>query len=505
MNTGRSHLLASDTTHFLADHGPAFFWCSVFLLIVAALHFFFPPFLEGDVPYHAAVGRLIREHGILYAFPWTPFSWLADNYADDRLLFHLLYVPVARLDWITSARIVGILAGTAILVALYLVFRVERIPFAGLWALLPLACSVLFVSRFLLIRPHLLSIALAIVFLWAAVRGRFLILAGVSFLYPLAYIAFWQIPCLLLIAAETARCLAREPVRWKPAVVTAAGIAVGIAVHPNALNLLAYNWIVMVDVLFRNAWLEPVGFDMGSELRPLPLGGWVQSLSISVFMTAAAAAYGWRERRRDTASLAFALAALGFCVLTVRSSRFTEYFVPFSVAAFAFASRSVTWRPLAPALVSVSLVYTVLVGYRTFSSWTEWVNPMPPETASALQQRIPPGSQVFTLNWGNTGLLLLALPERYFIVALDPTLFYLKDPKLYRLWYRITHEPVPELADTIRQNFGARYVIVYNPSSIRSFNYQLSSEPGVRMLLNSEKWLLFDLGSPPPAHSTGEG
>ena len=35
----------------------------------------------------------------------------------------------------------------------------------------------------------------------------------------------------------------------------------------------------------------------------------------------------------------FALAALGFCVLTLRSARFAEYFVPFSVAAFATASR----------------------------------------------------------------------------------------------------------------------------------------------------------------------
>jgi len=132
------------------------------------------------------------------------------------------------------------------------------------------------------------------------------------------------------------------------------GIAVGIVVHPNALNLVAYNWIVMVDVLFKNTWLAPVGFDMGSELRPYPLGGWVQGLCVSVLMTIAAAVYGWRHRREDVALLAFALAAIGFSVLTMRSVRFAEYFVPFSALAFALASRFVAWRYLAPTIFSLS-------------------------------------------------------------------------------------------------------------------------------------------------------
>lgn len=495
-NHDPGHLLP-ETKRFLENHRSVIGWCLVFLLVAGGLQFYFFPFVEGDVPYHVAVGKLIRKNGILHAFPWTPFSWLSDRYADDRLLFHLLYVPFADLDWVTAARIVGTLAGAIILTALYLVLREERIRFAGLWALVPLTSSILFVSRFMLVRPHLLSIALALVFLWAAARGRLAILAAVSLLYPLTYVAFWQLPLLLLVAAETARVFARRPVRWKPAAAVVSGIAVGIAIHPNTVNLLTYNWIVMVDVLFKNTWLAPVGFDMGSELRPYPLGGWVQGLVASVLMTIGAAVYGWRHRGEDVALLAFALAAIGFCVLTMRSARFAEYFVPFSAVAFALASRFVAWRYLAPAIFSLSLIYTMLVGFPTFSSWTKKTNPMPREIASALQARIPPGSQVFTASWYSTGLLMLALPDRYFIVALDPTLFYLKDPERYRLWYRITHEPSPGVAEIIRQTFGARYVIVHNPRTMARFNYQLSSEPRVRMLLQSDRWLVFDLGPSP--------
>ena len=52
---------------------------------------------DADTAYHAAVGRLIAEHGFLKAFPWTTMSWLADHYADKELLFHLLFVPLTGL------------------------------------------------------------------------------------------------------------------------------------------------------------------------------------------------------------------------------------------------------------------------------------------------------------------------------------------------------------------------------------------------------------------------
>jgi hypothetical protein len=456
--------------------------------------------MDTDTPYHAAVGKLIREHGILHSFPWTPFSWLSDRYADDRLLFHLLFVPFAGRDWVTASRIVGTLAGAGILTALYLLFRAERVRFAGVWALLPLTASLLFIFRFLLVLPHLLSLALAPVFLWAAARGRLAAVAVVSFIYPWTYVAFWQLPLLLLIAAETARLVAGERVQWKPAAVFIAGVVAGIAIHPNTVNLLKYNWVVMYDVLIKNAWLPHVGFDMGTELEPYPLAGWAQGLVFIVLMIAAAAVLSWRNRKQDTLSLAFTLAALGFCILTIRSVRFAEYFVPFAVAALAFASKSVSWRFLPLVLLVVSLSSTIWVGSPSLSALTALPDEMPPRTAATLQRLIPAGERVFTTRWDVTGVLLATLPDRYFLVALDPTLFYLKDPELYRLWYRLTYEAPPGLADTIRTRFGTRFVIINYPmesEKMRRFSHRLGSEAGVKMLFSSKQWLLFDIGPPP--------
>lgn len=483
---------------FIKNNWPVFFWIPVYLCIAGAMQLILHP--SGDTPYHVAVGRLISEHGILHSFPWTPFSWLADNYADDRFLFHAMFVPFADLPWATAARIVGALAGTVILTTFYLIARAERVRFAGLWTLVALVCSSYFIYRFMLVRPHLLSIALALIFLWSAARGRLRILAAVSFIYPWTYIAFWQIPILLLIAAEAAQLLAGNRARWKPAAVAAAGIAAGVAVHPNAVNLLNYNWIVMSDVLFKNAWAERIGFNMGSELAPYPPLAWAIGLMVVVFMTIVAAIYAWRNRRENGLSLAFTAAALGFCALTIKSGRFVEYYAPFSAASLALASRSISWRFLTPVVLGVSVLYSSVSAIPVFMKLLQEREEMPRHVVSSLREEIPRGSRVFTGSWDYTGLLLVTLPEREFLVALDPTLFYVRYPKLYELWYRLVHEAPEGTARTIRQKFGARYVIIKKPKPRGKIIKRLRSNPNVETLVDSRKWLLFDLGEPSEAN-----
>lgn len=481
-----------------ARRWPIAAWALVFLAVSATIQFGFVSIpYDADTAYHVAVGRLIREHGILRAFPWTPFSWLADHYADKELLFHLLFVPLAGLSWVTAAKIVGTVAGAAALFAFYLVLRAERVRFAGAWAVLPLVASDVFLFRFALVRPHVLSIALAVVVLWAAARGRLVLLAAASAIYPWAYVA-WQLPLVLVALAEAARLPSREPLRWRPAAVTLAAIAVGVALHPNALNLVRFNWVVIKDVLFTSAWSgagEVVG--LGREFEPFTGMQWARWLIAAVAMTAAALALAWRERRSDFLPLAFALAALAFGLLTVRTARFAEYFIPFSAVALALASRWIRWRWVPAAVAAACVAYSAKPISETLHGLGEKSERIPPGLASWLQSRIPVGAQVFTCEWGHTGTLMLALPDRRFLVALDPTLFYLKDPERYRLWIRLQRTGPPGTAAAIRDQFGARYVVCFWDEGVRVFSNRLAFEPGVRTLLVSEHWNVYEIGEAP--------
>jgi hypothetical protein len=449
---------------------------------------------DADTAYHVAVGHLVRQHGILRAFPWTPFSWLADHYADKELLFHLLFVPLAALPWVTAAKIVGVVAETLVLVAIWVVLRREGVRLAVLWALAPLLACEVFVFRFSIVRPHLLSIALATVVLWAAVRGRLAVLAAASVLYPWCYVAL-PLPLALVGIAEVARAASGERLRWKVAAVAVGGLALGVALHPNGWNLVRLSWIVIARVLVQNAWGNAPGLELGGEFEPFAAGEWLRLLAVVAVMALCAAVLAWRDRRRDPLPVAFSAAALAFGLLTVRTARFAEYFAPLATTAFALASRRVSWRPLAPIALGVSALYGAPPKLETLQALGTRADPLTPQVEATVQRVIPPGAQVFTCEWGLTGRLMLALPGRRFVVALDPTLFLVNDPELYRIWYDLPRQARPGEADVIRQRFGARFVICRWDDRFERFFNTLAFEPRVQTVSLADDWNVYDLGT----------
>src|SRR5512138_1145758 len=226
-----------------APRWPIAVWAAGFLAIAAVVQFGFVSIpYDADTAYHVAVGRLIREHGILRAFPWTPFSWLADHYADKEELFHLLLAPLSGLDWIVASRIAGTVLGTVLLTVFWLLLRRERVRWAGLWVVAALASSGYFAVRFAIVRPHLLSIPLALAIAWAAARRRLALLFLLSLLYPLCYVG-WHVALGLAVLAELARALSGERPSWKPAAAAAGGLALGVLIHPNFPAIVQLFWI----------------------------------------------------------------------------------------------------------------------------------------------------------------------------------------------------------------------------------------------------------------------
>ena len=474
-------------------------WIALFVLLACLLQWYISYPVDDDTAYHFTVGQLIRKYGILQSFPWTPFSLQFDHYADKEFLFHLLFAPLGGLGFVTAARIVGALGSALILSSLYLVLRAERVRHAGLWALLPLACSE-FIFRIALVRPHLLSITLAILLLWAYARERRGILAAVSVIFPLSYVAFWQIPLIIIFSTETARLLSGERIRWKPAAIVVCGLAAGVALHPNSLNLIGINWLHMSDILFQGAWGARIDLNLGTEFAPFPPATWVKHLAVTVLCAGAALILGWRERRNGFFPFACALTALVFGLLTVRTLRFIEYFAPFTALAIALVSPGIRVKNAVFGICGVSLVYLLTLGtgpIRTLAPYPldlkkEYIAP---ETARYFENTIPVGSQVFTCGWDYTGNLMLALPERRFIVAADPTMLYKKDPLLYGVWSQIPLLPPVDSAEQIRRNFNSRFVICLNYEAYWNFFDALQASPGVRNLSSGKKWVLFDLGA----------
>jgi hypothetical protein len=482
--------------NYLNSRWPIVVWILLFVAITCILQLCIPYPQEDDTAYHFAVGQLISKYGILHGFPWTPFSWQYDHYADKEFIFHLLFAFLGGLGFMTAERMVGIIAGTAILISLYFVLRSEHVKFAGIWTLLPLASSA-FLFRFALVRPHLLSISLSILLLWALSRNKLLFSAIIAAIYPLSYVAFWQIPLILVIAVESARFLSGQSMRWRPAFTVVAGIIVGVAAHPNTLNVIQINWIHMSDILFRNAWGEKEGIDLALEFQPYSFEEWGRFLVITVLMTAAAFVTSWKYRHKSSTPLAFTITAIIFALLTLMTYRFIEYFVPLSVLALALSMSAQKKEMIAPLVLVVALAYALLLGtapYKILSSLETKNAYMDPSMVSYFVRQIPVGEQIFTTSWDFTGNLMLALPDRRFIVAADPTLFYKENPRLYEIWYNMVLSGPADSAAMIRKLFKSRFVISRNYMEYVQFFDALRSDPGVKILFADERWVLYDLG-----------
>jgi hypothetical protein len=253
-------------------------------------------------------------------------------------------------------------------------------------------------------------------------------------------------------------------------------------------------WIEIGEVLFNQAWRGAAGLELGNELGPFPLDEWLRYLLGAVATAVVALAIAWRSRPGPVA-IAFLLAALVFGVLTVRSARFAEYFVPFAVIALALGSRYVGWRPLPAVVLGALLCYSLpatvpLLG--VLRSRQEWLSP---PLAAELRAAIPTGAQVFTCEWGFTGTMMLALPDRRFVVALNPVYFYLANPELYALWFALPRQAPQDAASVIKDRFRARYVLCRWDDRFRPFFARLAAEPGVTPIVQTRNVAAYDLGA----------
>lgn len=210
-----------------------------------------------------------------------------------------------------AAKIIGVLTGTTLLLTMYSILRKAGVRFAGLWALFPLVAADVFLWRFALVRPHLLSVALAFIVLWAATNYRLVILAIASAIYPWAYVG-WQLPIILAGISEIAGFFSARHFRWKVLAVAFTGTAVGIALHPHAMNLIQFTWIQIVEVLVQRAWGNKQGLELGLEFAPFTFSQWAQWLFACTAMMLASVILAWRNRRNDATSLAFAFVTLVF-------------------------------------------------------------------------------------------------------------------------------------------------------------------------------------------------
>lgn len=462
-----------------------------------------------DEYYHLAIARELWSDFPLRDFRWTPFSILADHYADKEVLFHLLLMPFARLP-LETAGLVGVGIGQVFVVGAFAwVLWRNRVPRAH-WLVLALAgLGPMVALRFDMCRPHLWQIGFSILVLGLlAARLDRWPLAVASALAGLAHTGGWisiGYAALFAVTGYLSHERAERRLQWRPVLWAVGGWLAGQVVHPNVPENFRLTWIQNVVVPLQSAaGIEALRSQTGTELTPPEPGILAQQWPAFVAPAMLALMLLMRPRLRTRATIAVAVAALAFLLVgSFVFRRFFELGAPLALLGLglALAERKRQGLPrAAPGWGALAAALAIGVGVLwTFSMVRQIgfgrVSP-PRAMARWMGDNAQAGARVFTAQWADSAPLLYEAPQLQSLVALDPTFFWAKDPELFRLYDRIVDGGHADPATAIRERFGARYVTLWKVPTYQALATSLGRDPRVSVAYNDPLYLVVDLGAP---------
>ncbi len=521
------------------------------LAVLVLAHGSLAPFVaDADSFYHMGHAAHYAGAGVFdTAFPWATASVIGDLGSDLWWGYHMVLLPFASLPGVVDGIRAAAFVSTSLLAAaVWWVLRRHAVQGAGWWTALFLAASPNVLYRYLMVRPHVLSLALALLLLSFLVRGRRWHLVLISTAITWLHVSlFWMAPGIVaayalsraLVPASSTGGGTKEPadqgVPFLQSVgAVLVGTLVGAVLRPHPLATAELAWIQIVQLFAVKGSDRPLLF--ATELQPLPVLELVRSSwsFLVVWASALVAAWGWRDagafpRAERRMTVAAALIAAVFLALTLASAR--RALVEFT--AFGFLLLPLAWTHLVPAgarrrvapTLGLLLVVHLAWGVHRHQLNARLVAQAPDrmaEVAGWLAANSEPGDVVFHAHWDNFGPLFARNRFNRYLGGMDPIFQYAHDPGLYWEYFFLSADATTEYTcdafpcyegeatatwPAVRHHFGARWVVV-EPARNPKLTRFLEEQELFRPVLRTQREIVFEVLTPdyplPPTASAVE-
>ena len=172
----------------------------IIFAVMARIEFAGPAILDNDGYYHIRWSKMLRESAPhLPKFTYLPLTTLSeDRYVDHHFLFHVLLIPFTFGDLRIGAKVAAVLFSTLGLAMLFWLMVAYRVRFRWLWLVPLVASSEPFLYRMAMTRDPSLSLLLLGLGSYTILKRRWVMLAGLGFVFVWLYSLF---PLLLALAA----------------------------------------------------------------------------------------------------------------------------------------------------------------------------------------------------------------------------------------------------------------------------------------------------------------
>ncbi|NPA52652.1 MAG: hypothetical protein GXO22_07130 [Aquificae bacterium] len=433
------------------SHTGAFLTLFILFLILQ----FQSPWLIGfDGYFHIKFSYLLRDYFFIDKLPWLKYTIYSEYFRDHHLLFHYLLIPFTFGDLMTWGKI-----GAAFFMAfagfsLYLIFKRLNVPYPFFWAVIGFASSSALLFRLEMLRIQSLSLAFLLIIFLLNAEKRYKLLFLFSMLFVYLYDAF---PLVLIISGAffVAEFFTERKLEFRYFLYSIAGIITGLIINPYfPQNITSFFFNI-----YRTFFLKVEGIKLGSEWYPYTSWGLIENMLLALIMFGLLILFLPFAKNIKTEEIAALVLALIFLVFTMKSRRFVEY----SPVFIALAVTLIAMRRIDKKFIIAFLVMAVPIGILNFYKASQEIKGSPnPEiyknAAIWIKNHSKEGEIVFNADWDDFPFLFFYNHKNYYIVGLDPMYMYKYDPKLYRLYQKITKGKIKKPAKIIKEKFKASYI-----------------------------------------------
>lgn len=473
--------------------------CFFIVFILSFLFFYFviqplDTFPDPDSFYHAKIGEMMRD-GIIDDFPWLQFTGLKNYFTDHHLLYHLFLIPfISFFGGLLGTKIASVFFAALLMAIFYWLLKIFEIRGAILYILILLS-TYPFIFRINLAKSGVLAIIILLCALYALFKYKPILLFALSFLYVWTHGSWPTVLGLTIFYCFSSFLVNRSEVgphqRGPTSLVFSCflGLVAGIVASPYFPNNLIFYWLQTIKIGFLN-YQNEIG--VGAEWYASKFNEFFTGSAlvfVLFFMGFAGFIYfaidqkpKYKIKKEEIIRLlTLALISGAFFVLTIKSRRNVEYFVPLTTIFSAFTlnliiknkniieeiKKFILNKKFISFILSIYFLSAVLYlsflgingarnSFEAGFNWDYFKN-----ASKVIEEQSNEREIVFHSSWDNFPFLFYYNTKNYYIVGLDPTFFYLYDKDLYEKWENIRQGEIKEnLYEIIKIDFSASWIFV---------------------------------------------
>lgn len=444
----------------------------------ATFHLFSSKIPDPDSFYHIRHSWLLKTGLFNTAFPWTYFSSIKTFGGDLWYGFHLLLAPFPAS--VFGIKLAGIIFTSALLLAFFWALSRQKISLPFFWPFVFFLSVPNALFQLVMMRPHVLSLALSILLFSFYISGPLWILfaasAGITFIH-LGF--FWIIGLIILSLLPL--------MSWKKILAVSGGALFGAILRPNPLQTIQLAYVQIIELMLTKQ--KGVELLFGKELAPLDIATLFKTsfVFLAIWLLAAALflwvlykyQYNFLKIKYEEKIFlcgGFILSVIFFLMSVFIARRSYIFWITFGTlfisALYTFLvsksyAQKTTLKNLAASVFVVASVialpYTIYkhninmqksaVSQEKFKESAEW-----------LKENSNQGDIVFNTHWDEFSQLFFWNQKNYYIGGMDPIFQYDYDPGLYRKFHNISKDSVGELKNDaykiFSDDFKARYIFI---------------------------------------------